>query len=138
MRRQTDVAARGQKELPDFVHFVTEQLHRWAPVSVRRLFGGHALYRGNTIFGIISHDTFYLRTDDANRGAFEAAGAKPFRPGKGHITLPYHEAPTDALEEPELLTVWATSAYDAALRRDAGKAQKRNRTAARPLKSRKG
>ena len=134
---ETTRRARAERELPDFVRFVTEQLHAWAPVSVRRLFGGHALYRGETVFAIISHDTLYLRTDDINRGEFEAAGTKPFRPGKGHITLPYHEAPPDALEEPEQLAQWAASAYNAALRRDAGKTPKRNRPASRPLKSRK-
>jgi DNA transformation protein len=128
----------AKKEFPDFVRFVADQLARWAPVAVRRLFGGHALYRGNTVFAIVSRDTLYLRTDTVNRGDFEAAGAKPFRPGSGHITLPYHEAPPDALEEPDLLARWAASAYEAALRRDAGKAQKRNRPRRRPLKNRKG
>lgn len=132
-------------EQSEFVVYVTDQLRRWASVSARRLFGGHGIYRGAKIFGIVSRDTLYFRTDTINRPDFEAAGMAPFRVGQsGRIALSYHEVPVEVIEEPELLAKWADSAFAAALRRDqAPKAATRksgrgNRPGRRPLKQRKG
>ena len=102
----------------EFISYLTDQLRRWAPVTARRLFGGHALYRGTTVFAIVSRDTLYLRTDPINRPEFEGAGSTPFRPGS-RVSLPYHEVPIEALDDPEALGRWAQSGYAAALRRDA-------------------
>jgi DNA transformation protein len=139
--------AREAETQSEFVVYVTDQLRRWAPVSARRLFGGHGVYHGAIMFAIVSRDTLYLRTDDVNRPEFEAAGMGPFRVGKsGRIALSYHEVPSDVLEEAELLVKWAERAFAAALRRAeakaalAAKAKKRrgNRPGRQPLKQRKG
>lgn len=128
----------------EFVVYVTDQLRRWASVSARRLFGGHGIYRGAKIFGIVSRDTLYFRTDAINRPEFEAAGMAPFRVGRsGRIALSYHEVPAEVIEETELLAKWAESAFAAALRRDQAKterpsARRGNRSRPRPLKQRKG
>ncbi|HKT16410.1 MAG TPA: TfoX/Sxy family protein [Stellaceae bacterium] len=135
-------------ERDQFISFVTDQLRRWAPVSVRRLFGGQGIYRGERMFAFIRRDTLYLRTDDINRPDFMAAGMGPLRvgkPGKARIALSYHEAPAEILDEPEQLVQWAERAFAAALRRDEAKARRaprarraaRNRTRRPPLKRRK-
>ena len=132
------------QEQNEFVVYVTDQLRRWAPVSARQLFGGHGIYRGEKIFGIVSRDTLYFRTDDINRPEFTSAGMSPFRVGKaGRIALSYHEVPADVIEESELLAKWADSAFAAAMRRDKAQTKSRkrgpgNRPARRPLKQRKG
>lgn len=131
---------------PEFLLYLLDQLRRWAPVSARRLFGGHGVYRGAIMFAIVSRDTLYLRTDDINRPEFEAAGMEPFRVGKsggGRIALSYHEVPSDVLEEAELLGQWAERAFAAALRRAEAKAaqakkKRGNRPSRHPLKHRKG
>ena len=138
--------ARSAETQSEFVLYVTDQLRRWAPVSARRLFGGHGVYRGAIMFAIVSRDTLYFRTDDVNRPEFEAARMGPFRVGRsdgGRIALSYHEVPSDVLEDTELLAPWAERAFAAALRRaeaKAAQAKKKhgNRKRARPLKQRKG
>jgi len=142
-------AAEANEEPDQFIAHIADQLQRWAPVSVRRLFGGQGIYRGGRMFAFIRRDTLYLRTDDINRPDFEAAGMGPLRVGKAdnaRIALSYHEAPAEILDEPERLAQWAERAYAAALRRDAAKVKRaetaarrnsRNRTRRPPLKRRK-
>lgn len=139
---ETESAAANRSE---FVAYVGEQLQRWAPVSARRLFGGHGLYRAGTMFAIVSRDTLYFRTDDINRPDFEAAGMAPFRvrkSGGAQLILSYHEVPADVIEEAEDLMRWAERAFAAAVRRAEARAQqqkapRRNRSPVRPLKQRK-
>ena len=142
-------AAEASEERDQFIAHIVDQLRRWAPVSVRRLFGGQGVYRGEQMFAFIRRDTLYLRTDEINRPDFEATGMGPLRVGKAEnarIALSYHEAPAEILDEPERLAQWAERAYAAALRRDAAKAMRaetaarrnsRNRTRRPPLKRRK-
>jgi len=137
--------AREAETQSEFVVYVTDQLRRWGPVSARRLFGGHGVYRGAIMFAIVSRDTLYFRTDDINRSEFETAGMGPFRVGRsdgGRIALSYHEVPSDVLEDVELLAQWAERAFAAALRRAEAKAERAkkkrgNRKCRQPLKQRK-
>jgi DNA transformation protein len=141
-------AVEARDEHDQFIAYIAEQLRRWAPVTVRRLFGGQGIYRGERMFAFNRRDTLYLRTDDINRPDFAAAGMGPLRVGKSdnaRIALSYHEAPAEILDEPEQLAQWAERAYAAALRRDEAKAKRvaparrnsRNRTRRPPLKRRK-
>lgn len=98
---------------------VRDQLRLWAPVTVRRMFGGHGLFRADRMFALIHDETLYFRTDDGNRLDFEGAGMPPFAYDRGgtRVALGYHEVPADILDEAELLGQWAEKAYAAALRR---------------------
>ena len=138
-------ATKADDERDQFIAHVADQLRHWAPVSVRRLFGGHGIYRGERMFAFVARDTLYLRTDDVNRPDFEAAGMGALRVGKSgnaRIALSYHEAPAELLDEPEELAQWAERAFAAALRRDEAKARRvkpahRTRTRRPPVKGRK-
>ena len=126
------MALRQAQEQNSFVAFVTDQLRRWSPVAARRRFGGHGVYRADTMFAIVSRDTLYFRTDAINQPDFEAAGMAPFRVGKvggERIALSYHEVPAEVLEDAEILAPWADRAFAAALRRD--DAQRRGKSAGR-------
>lgn len=111
---------------PQFLSYVRDQLRRWAPVEIRRMFGGHGVFRGNTMFALIHADVLYLRTDDGNRDDFAAAGMTAFTYERGAktVSLGYHEVPADVLEDGENLAQWAARAFAAAERQ----AQKKNRT----------
>ena len=102
-----------------FVEYVCDQLRPWASVAPRRLFSGHGLFRGGTMFALIIRDALYFRTDAENRGDFSAAGMEPFRYSRGgrEVALGYHEVPADVLDEADRLAAWAEKAYAAALRR---------------------
>lgn len=123
----------------EFVDFLRDQLQRWATVTGRRMFGGHGLYRGRVMFGLISGDTLYFRTDEANARDFTEAGMPPFRYERAGrmVALGYHQVPAEVMEDAEYLALWAERAYGAALRRAAAPRPPRRkrrpaRAAARP------
>jgi DNA transformation protein and related proteins len=104
---------------PEFIRYLRDQLRRWGPVEIRRMFGGHGIFRGGVMFALIHDEMLFLRSDDANRAAFAAAGMGPFcyrRRGK-LVALAYHQAPPEAVEDGEILGEWADLALAAALRR---------------------
>jgi len=112
MAQGSDAAADG------FVAYLVDELRLWAPVLARRMFGGFGLFRGAIMFAIVNDDVLYLRTDNGNRPAFEAAGMVPFRYSRSGklVALGYHQAPADVIEDRETLAEWAQAAYGAALR----------------------
>jgi DNA transformation protein and related proteins len=106
-------------EEPQFIRYLRDQLARWAPVEVRRMFGGHGIFRSGTMFALIHAETLYLRSDAQSQALFDAAGLEPFRYRRHDrdVALGYHQAPPEALEDPDALAQWAERAYAAALRR---------------------
>jgi len=101
----------------EFSSFVCDQLAGWAPVSVRRMFGGAGLFHRGLMFGLIAEDIAYLKVDDSNRGDFEAAGSRPFRPDRNKKTvLSYYQVPGDILEDAAAFGDWARKAFEAASR----------------------
>jgi DNA transformation protein len=101
-----------------FVSYVVESLQPLGPVSARRMFGGFGIYLHGTMFALIASDTLYFKVDGGNRSAYEAAGLEPFTyTDKGKpIRMPYHEAPSEGFDDPDVLCAWARDAYAAALR----------------------
>ena len=94
----------------DFVNFVVDQLSRWGPVSIRRMFGGAGLYRNGKMFGLIADDIAYLKVDDSNRDDFVKAGSSPFNPFPEKVkttVMSYYEIPPEVLENPDELAQWA-------------------------------
>jgi DNA transformation protein and related proteins len=101
---------------PEFIEYLLEQLRPLGAVSARRMFGGYGVYYGARMFGLVADDQLYLKTDDQNRGEFEAQDLKPFvyQTDSRSITMSYSEAPAEALDDGELLRQWAQSAIAAA------------------------
>lgn len=100
----------------------------------RAMFGGFGVYLDGFIIGIIAFDTFYLKADETNRPAFEAAGSQPFtyQQGKHTATMTaYWECPADVLEEPEQLRAWAATSLSVS-RRAKAPAEKRPKKPAAP------
>src|SRR5258706_8809011 len=100
------------------VAHIRDMLQDWGGVSVRRMFGGHGLYREGAMFGLIARETLYLRVDDRNRPDFLAAGSQTFRyqraPAREVEIKGYMECPPDVLEEAEAMVRWAKGAEAAA------------------------
>ena len=101
---------------PEFLDYILEQLQPLGGVTHRRMFGGVGLSRHDLFFALIAQDTLYLKVDDANRAAFEAAGCEPFKPFGGDKAMSYWSAPLDALEDPDALAEWAGKGIEAAAR----------------------
>ena len=102
----------------DFVATVMDLLSPWDGVSARRMFGGYGIYRQGLMFGLVVDDVLYLKADNENRPAFEAAGMGPFTyDGKGRrIVIAYYEAPSELFDDSEAMLQWAKGAFAAALR----------------------
>jgi DNA transformation protein len=102
----------------EFADLVLESLAPLGGVSARRMFGGYGIYKQSVMFALIAHDQLYFRVDAGNRAAYDAAGLEPFiytEKGKP-VRMPYHAAPAEGFEDPEVLCAWAREAYAAALR----------------------
>jgi DNA transformation protein len=111
--------------MSDFIPFVQELLEDWAPVSARRMFGGHGLYHEGLMFAIVLEQRLYLKVDEVNRPEFEALGLTPFTyamKGKD-VALSYGAAPDAIFDDPQEAVLWARSAWDAALRGHKAKAK---------------
>lgn len=104
---------------PDgFAAHVAELLEPLGGVHIRRMFGGHGVFKDGCMFALIADDVLYLRTDDGNRAAHEAAGLDPFvYEMRGRVAaMPYHRAPDEGFDDPEVMLDWAREAWAAARR----------------------
>ena len=48
----------------DFIAHVLELMRPTAPAHSRAMFGGHGIYAGGPIIGIVVDDILYLKTDE--------------------------------------------------------------------------
>jgi DNA transformation protein and related proteins len=113
-------------ESPGFVAHALELLSLVGPVRARSMFGGHGLFLGEVMLGLVDDDEVFLKTDDRTRPRFLAAGCRAWSYlGRGEpVETSYYRPPDEAHEDPEAMLPWAELALEAALR---GKAAKRPR-----------
>ncbi|WP_292531585.1 TfoX/Sxy family protein [Methylocystis sp.] len=97
---------------------IEELFAPFAPVSVKRMFGGHGVYADGLFFAIEADGEIYLKADRHSAPQFQEAGCRPFiYQGKNRpITISYWTLPDQALEDGEELVRWARSAVEAAFR----------------------
>ena len=111
-----------------FRTFVLDELAALEDLVPRSMFGGVGLYCRGLFFGIIAGDRLYLKVDDVNRGDYEAAGEKAFKPYRDRpTTMRYYSVPLSILESPIDLIEWARKAVAAAERAAAATARRRKR-----------
>ncbi len=110
-----------RKRKSEYLEHVLDLLAPLGEVSTRAMFGCEALYLGGVMFGFLADGGVYLKTDDATRAQFKAAGAKPFlyRKGRLKIEMSYWSVPEAAMESTGEMLRWARLAYAAALRKSA-------------------
>ncbi|HET6629374.1 MAG TPA: TfoX/Sxy family protein [Woeseiaceae bacterium] len=103
----------------EFVEHVLEMLEHCGTIRARRMFGGYGLYCDDLIFGLISGDVLYLKTDAESVGLFEERGLAAFvYVKKGEPTkTSYYSAPEEFFEDPEAAAEWLRIACDASRRR---------------------
>jgi DNA transformation protein and related proteins len=116
---------------PSFVEHALDLLSLSGPVVARRMFGGHGLYLGGVMFGLLDDDELFLKTDAETRGRFLEAGCRMWvYPSLGETS--YYRPPDDAHEDPEAMLPWARLAVDAARRKHEAKLAEAAARAARP------
>jgi DNA transformation protein len=107
------------KTEPEFLNYLRELLTGVPGLRMRAMFGGHGVYSGDFMFGLVAEDEFYLKVDDANREQFLAEGCEPFiynKQGKD-MAMSYYRVPETALEDADEMLRWARLGIDAALRK---------------------
>ncbi|MFO1340292.1 MAG: TfoX/Sxy family protein [Burkholderiaceae bacterium] len=115
---------------PEIVAWCSELLAPLGAVRAKRMFGGHGLYVDEVFVAIIVGDDLFLKTDEASRPAFEAAGCRPFEYASAEgrkVALSYWSAPAEAMESPAQMLPWARQALASALRAKASKPPARPR-----------
>lgn len=87
-------------------------------VSARAMFGGWGFYLDGRMFALAALETFYIKTDVANRHEFESHGLGAFRfEAQGKVTVTsYFQPPSEALDDRDLLCEWARKGVEAAAR----------------------
>jgi DNA transformation protein len=104
--------------MPDdsFAEFVLDQLSALPDVRMKAMFGAHALFCGDKIFGIIDEGRLFFKTDWQSQEDYTSCGMGPFTyKAKGKtVTMSYHEVPPDVLENPHEMVLWAGKAIQIA------------------------
>jgi DNA transformation protein len=111
----------------DFIDYLQELFAEFGGVTARAMFGGHGLYHDGVMFAVAIEDGLYLKVDSQTRALFEAEGCAPFvytHTGKP-LAMSYWSAPAAALDSPQAMLPWARLAFEAALRKPAGRAPRR-------------
>jgi DNA transformation protein len=110
-------------ETEGFIAFAVELLGRVGPVRARAMFGGHGLYCGGVMIGLVDDDEIFLKTDAETRPRFEEAGCRQwvFVGGGKEMRSSYFRPPDDAHESPEDMEPWGRLAVEAARRAAAAK-----------------
>jgi DNA transformation protein len=105
-------------ESPGFVAFAVELLSRLGPVRARAMFGGHGVYCGDLMIGLVDDDEIFLKTDPGTRPRFEEAGCRQwvFTGGGKEMKSSYFRPPDGAHESPEDMEPWGRLALEAARR----------------------
>jgi len=104
-----------------FTAFMVEQLGGLGTVRSKSMFGGHGLYRNDTLFGMEYKGKVFFRVSDATRPRYEERGMAPFTPGPGTTMRAYYEVPLEVLEDAGELVRWAREAVAAAAEKKRGK-----------------
>ena len=81
--------------MSEFVDHLAELFGEFGPVTIRRMFGGHGVFRDGLMFGLVFDDTFYLKVDEHNRAMFETEGLPAFEytRKRKRIPLSYYPRP---------------------------------------------
>ena len=96
-----------------------ELFREFAPVSVRRMFGGQGVFIDGLMIGLVSENVIYLKADEDTIPGFRREGMRPFsyRTKDGRRTLTsYWRIPDFLHDDPGDLAIWARAAHGVALR----------------------
>jgi len=107
----------------EYVEYLLEMLQPLGEIRAKSMFGGWGLYADELFFALIAEETLYFKVDDINCPEFEERGLKPFRFEMRDkvATMRYYQPPAEALDNRELLCMWARKGVEAAARAKVGK-----------------
>jgi DNA transformation protein len=110
--------AKARKPRPAIVDALEIRLGAWGHVEAKRLFGGFALYRDGTLFGLVMRERVYFKIGPGNLADYVGAGMPPFQYTRASgrvIATHYYEVPDPVLNDVDELAKWADKALAVAL-----------------------
>lgn len=103
-------------------------------IHIRRMFGGHGVYRGDLMFALEAGGELYLKADEETVSHFRDRGSRPFvyqsRDGRTS-TMSYWIMPEAALDDPDEAAQLGRLALEAARRARAAMTQKGTKAGSR-------
>lgn len=104
--------------MSDFVEYLVEVFESFGPIRARRMFGGHGIFHDDLMIGLVADDVLYLKIDKQTQDYFKEMGLPQFEYSKNGkvMKMSYCRAPDEIFDDPEVASMWATRAYDAAMR----------------------
>jgi DNA transformation protein len=104
--------------MSEFVANLEAVFAAFGPIRTRRMFGGYGVYHDDLMFGLVLDDVLYLKADGESAEMFRDRGLAQFEyEAKGKLTrMSYYMAPEEIFDDPEAARLWATRAFEAALR----------------------
>lgn len=115
-----------------YVDFLVERFSTLGVTTARSMFGGYGFYCGGVFFAIYDKQHVYLKVDEQTRPAFAERGLPAFQPFEDPaLTMKYHRAPAEMLEDDESLRAWAGAAIEVARRASRPKSSRKRATASR-------
>jgi len=103
--------------MDSYLEFVLERLSVAGNVIAKAMFGGHGIYQGDLMFGLVADGVLYLKVGEPNIKDYIQAGMKPFlyeaKNGKS-ISMSYWRLPEDVLESNEDLLKWVNKSIEVA------------------------
>lgn len=108
----------ASKEEKEFVSYVVELMQSVGSVHAKGMFGGHGIYLEGLMFGLVADSVLYLKADKETENEFKDRGLEAFtynKKGKEY-KMSYYQAPEEALEDVEEMSIWVNKAYGAALK----------------------
>lgn len=101
---------------PDLIREIFQSV---GPLRIRKMFGGHGIYRDELMFALEADGELYLKADGETVEAFRNLGSRPFtysgRNGRT-ATMSYWLMPETAFEDPDEAAQLARMALAAAQR----------------------
>ena len=113
-------------EEKEYVSYVVDLMQSIGPVNAKSMFGGFGIFLNGIMFGLIADSVLYLKVDKETESDFKKLGLDPFlyiKKGK-EIKMSYFQAPEGVMDDEEEMNLWATKAYNAALRAASKKRKK--------------
>lgn len=96
-----------------FVKTIEKRLTPFLPVNTRAMFGGFGVYCEKKMFGLIVHNTLYLKADKESAEYFKSFDSQPFtyeNNGKA-VAMSYWKVTDEVMESDELLGEWVSLAW---------------------------
>jgi DNA transformation protein len=106
----------------ELYYYILELLEPSQGISLKRMFGGYAVYKFDLPIALIIEDEIYFKVDDSNLADYEVFNSEPFtyeKKGKT-IVISNWKVPAEILEDQDRLMEFVEKSYQIAVRK-AGK-----------------